>query len=117
MAVFLSHSGDETSEHDGDLQKLDLRESALHEPKIGIVEEKLECDVPSLTPSAPPSLALAHLLGVNHIMLNINSVERTDADSEVTYEGPLWTSLEKKGARVLSEGTSPGEKEANLDGR
>lgn len=124
--MFLSHSGDKSSDHARDMQKLDLRElkTAIYKPKAAIIEEKLECDITSLIPSAtppapPPSLALAPLLAVDDTNLNINNVERTDADSEVTNEGPLWASLEKKDTRDWNEGIIPGEietEQANLEG-
>ncbi|XP_053542556.1 uncharacterized protein ehbp1l1b isoform X6 [Ictalurus punctatus] len=118
--------GDKSSDHARDMQKLDLRElkTAIYKPKAAIIEKKLECDITSLIPSAtppapPPSLALAPLLAVDDTNLNINNVERTDADSEVTNEGPLWASLEKKDTRDWNEGIIPGEietEQANLEG-
>lgn len=126
ITVFLSHSGDKTSDCAGDMQELNLGEleTTIYKPKPVITEEKLECDITSLIPSAPPtapspSLALAPLLAVNDTMLNISNVERTDADPEVTNEGPLWASLEKKGTRKWKEGISPGEidtERVNLEG-
>ncbi|KAB5543163.1 hypothetical protein PHYPO_G00076050 [Pangasianodon hypophthalmus] len=118
--------GGKTSDHAGDMQKLDLGEleTTIYKPKTVLIEEKLECDITSLIPSAPPtaplpSLALAPLLAFNDTTLNISNMERTDADSEVTNEGPLWASLERKGTRKWKEGISPGEietEQADLDG-
>lgn len=123
--MFLSHSGDKSSAHAGHTAKLHLRESetTIHEPKTVIIEEKLECDITAVIPSAPPttpspSLALAPLLAVNDETVNISNIERREADSEVTNEGPLWASLEEKGMRKWSEGISPDVMETeqtNLD--
>lgn len=96
-------------------------QTTVHKLKAVIIEEKLECDATSLIPSAPPppTLALASLLTVNDTMRNISNVDRTDADSEVIHEGPLWASLENKGTTNWKEGIRPGETDTervNLEG-
>lgn len=116
--MFLSHSGDKASALIVDTQKLDLRqlEPTAYKPKPAITE-KLKCDVASLIASESP--AVMSLSAGNGTMLNINDVERTDSDSEVTKESPLWASLEKKGTRKWNERISTEETETeqeNLDG-
>ncbi|XP_060764480.1 uncharacterized protein ehbp1l1b isoform X4 [Neoarius graeffei] len=115
--------GDKTSDCARDVQELNSGEfqSTVHKLKAVIIEEKLECDATSLIPSAPPppTLALASLLTVNDTMQNISNVDRTDADSEVIHEGPLWASLENKGTTNWKEGIRPGETDTervNLEG-
>ncbi|KAK3521581.1 hypothetical protein QTP70_014773 [Hemibagrus guttatus] len=117
--------GYKTSEYTGDMQTflLGVLETPEYKPKPVIIEETLKCVtslIPSTPPTAsPPSLALAPLLARNDTTLKMNNNERTDADSDVTTEGPPWASLEKKGRGKWNEGTNPGETEteqANLDG-
>lgn len=98
-------------------------ETPEYKPKPLIIEEMLKSEtslIPSTPPTAsPPSIALAPLLALNDTTLKKKNNEGTDADSDVTTEGPPWASLEKRGRGKWNEEITPGEKEteqANLDG-
>lgn len=118
--MFVSDSGEKHSDHAGDAQKLDLRESVtpIHQPEPVITEEKLEGDFTAVMSSAPPttpspSLAFAPLLAAYDKTVHVNNIEKRDD------EGLLWYGLEKKGRRKWKEEISPGEKQteqADVDG-